>query len=298
MEESATNIPAEIESDYARCLELTRSHYENFPVARLVPRRLRPHVAAVYAFARTADDFADEGYDRKDGPAIEERLANLEAFAAEVRLAAEGQVGAAKYEWIFRPLAHTMRCYNLPPQLFLDLLSAFSQDVVTLRYENWPQLLDYCRRSANPVGRLVLLLHGKDDTTLFDLSDAICTGLQLANFWQDVGVDWRKGRVYIPLDDWQEFGFDEAAFNESTTPDSMRRCILDLVTRTRELFAVGKPLPRHLPFPLSWEIRLTWLGGSTILDKVESLEGNTLVRRPKIGTVDKMRLLLGATFRR
>lgn len=299
MTHTRAEIPADLQADYDRCIALARSHYENFPVARLVPRRLLPHMAAVYAFARSSDDLADEGYDRADGPTQSDRLASLELFAEEVRLAAAGHPGQECHAWIFRPLGHTMRAFNLPQDLFLDLLSAFSQDVVTLRYETWDQLLDYCRRSANPVGRLVLLLHGKGEERLFAQSDAICTGLQLANFWQDVGVDYAKDRIYIPRQEWQQFAFDEQAFAATTTtPPEMRRCILDLVRRSRELFAAGRPLSRHLPFPLSWEIRLTWLGGSSILDKVESLDGNTLVERPKIGTFDKIRLLLSATFRR
>lgn len=297
MTKHSLDLPADLQADYERCLALAHSHYENFPVARLVPRHLRPHVAVVYAFAREADDFADEDYDRADGPSQAERLASLDAFAGEVELAAAGKPGNPDYGWIFRPLAHTMQSFNLPPQLFLDLLSAFSQDVVTLRYDTWEQLLDYCRRSANPVGRLVLLLHRIDDEHLFTLSDHICSALQLANFWQDVGVDRIKNRIYIPREDWKRFGFDEDAFDADSTPPAMRSCILDLVRRTRELFAAGRGLPGHLPFPLSWEIRVTWMGGSTILNKVESLGGDTLTRRPKISTADKILLLLRATLR-
>lgn len=280
---------------YLRCEKLARSHYENFPVARLIPRELRPHVAAVYAFARTADDIADEGWD-PDSPNTakpEERVQALEAFEADLLRAAAGKSVRPQYAWIFIPLAHTIRSRGLPVELFSDLLSAFRQDCTKRRYADFAEVLDYCRRSANPIGRLVLLLHGHRDETMFTRSDAICTALQLANFWQDVGVDWNKDqRVYIPLEDWETFGLQEADFAAGETSEAFRQCLRFQVSRTHELFTKGRSLPASLPFPLSWEIRLTWLGGTTILRKIRAIQYATLNQRPVISRQDKIRILL------
>ncbi len=280
---------------YRRCEALTRSHYENFPVARLIPRALRPHVSAIYAFARTADDMADEGWDDEGGvaPEAEQRVAALDAFEDDLMRAAAGQSVRPEYAWIFIPLAHTLRCHALPVQLFRDLLSAFRQDCTKRRYADFAEVLDYCRRSANPVGRIVLLLHGHDDESLFDQSDAICTALQLANFWQDIGADWKKDRrSYIPLADWEQFGLDEVLFDSGRDTPAVRDCMRFQVQRTWRLFDRGRALPSHLPFPLSWEIRLTWLGGTTILRKIHRLDYATLGTRPVIHRWDKARLLM------
>lgn len=295
-----------MDAAYARCLALTREHYENFPVARLVPKRLRAHVAAIYAFARYADDIADEGWGENGAPTPQERVAALDAFEGQLWHCVKGEALDPQTEWIFKPLGHTLKQFDIPPQLCADLLSAFKQDCVTLRYQTFADVLDYCRRSANPVGRIVLLLHGFNDATRFAQSDAICTALQLANFWQDVGVDMQKdGRIYIPQEDWQTFGVTEADFfvaptagNGTTagTPQNLRKCIRFQVKRTAELFATGKPLPNSLPFPLSLEIRLTWLGGSRILQKTLALDCDTLIRRPKITKADKLRLLARSLF--
>lgn len=294
-----TPIPEALQPDYQACLQLAHSHYENFPVARLLPERLRPHVAAVYAFARSADDLADEGYNGQEDESQQQlRLQALAEFDREVTLAAAGTPGNPELGWIFRPLAHTLRTFQLPASLFHDLLSAFSQDVTHSRYASYSDLLDYCRRSANPVGRLVLLLHGINDQQLFAWSDAICSGLQLANFWQDVAVDWKKDRIYVPQEDWARYQVVERDFAAATASPNLRQCILFQVERTDSLFEQGRSLPAKLPFPLSWEIRLTLLGGKTILNKVRGQDGDTLASRPKIGTIDKIRLLLGATFRR
>src|SRR5437868_1825895 len=178
---------------------MARAHYENFPVAsRLLPRRMRPHVAAVYAFARVADDFADEG----SAPAAE-RQAHLAAWRMRLHRAAAstngaGSGAATRDDLIFLALGHSIRTLDLPIVLFDDLLSAFGQDTMTRRYDSWTDVLDYCRRSANPIGRLVLRIAGYADERLDRSSDALCTALQLANFWQDFGRDWRAGRLYVP----------------------------------------------------------------------------------------------------
>ena len=185
---------------YAACEALARSHYENFPVAsRLLPAAMRPHIAAVYAFARVADDMADEG-----ALPSEERCARLDAWQRRLH-AALGVERAAEpqhdhEDLIIVATAHTIRSLDLPVALFDDLISAFGQDTMTSRYASWADLFDYCRRSANPVGRLVLRIAGVRDDRIDRLSDALCTALQLTNFWQDFGRDWRAGRLYVPRD--------------------------------------------------------------------------------------------------
>lgn len=283
------------EESYARCLELTRTHYENFPVARLVPARIRPYVAAVYAFARYADDVADEGWGEAGSPSPLERVAALDAYETELRAAVSGKPLQPDTKWIFLAVADTIAKTGAPISLFTDLLSAFKQDCVKLRYTTFEDVLDYCRRSANPVGRLVLILHGEGNDQRFAWSDHICTALQLANFWQDVGVDIRKdGRIYIPEEDWAQFGVTRESFDADTTPSPLRQCLKLQVDRAQALFDAGKPLAGELHFPLSLEIRLTWLGGTTILKKIRQLDYATLTQRPKIQKADKFALLARA----
>ncbi len=185
---------AALRAAYAECERLARTHYENFPVASwLVPARMRPHIAALYAFARTADDFADEGR-RPDA----ERLSLLDDWQNRLHACV---TECAADDRVFLALGATIRTCRLPVSLFDDLLSAFRQDITTHRYDTWPSLLDYCRRSANPVGRLVLRIAGHDDARLDRSSDALCTALQLTNFWQDLDRDWQNGRLYVPLED-------------------------------------------------------------------------------------------------
>src|SRR5215213_4544846 len=184
-----------VELAYKYCEKLAKAHYENFPVGSLlIPKRLRKHFYSIYAFARTADDFADEGYEH--GERAEERIAKIHEWGRMLKQALCGQASHP----IFIALAETQARFDLPPDLFEDLLSAFAQDVTRTRYESFEQLLDYCDRSANPVGRLILLLFGHKDEGLHQMSDSICTALQLANHWQDVGIDLRKDRVYLPLE--------------------------------------------------------------------------------------------------
>src|SRR5271155_451433 len=289
--------PDAISAAYEDCTKLTRAHYENFPVGRLVPRDLQPHVHAVYAFARYADDLADEGYagsaraqGASDVMTPEQRLAALDDWERQL-LAAPGTPGL---HFIFIALHETIRRLNLPVSLFTDLLSAFKQDVVKRRYANFAEVLDYCRRSANPVGRLVLLLHGVRDEELHLLADKICTGLQLANFWQDVGVDLEKDRIYLPEDDRKKFGvIDDALFARLAT-DHYRKLIAFQVARTQGIFDQGAPLTKKLHGLLRLEIRLTWLGGTKILRKIEALNYDTLNHRPTLGKADMAALFLKA----
>src|SRR5271170_7733130 len=227
---------------YEACTKLTRAHYENFPVGRLVPRDMQPHVHAVYAFARHADDLADEGYAGSaraqgvsDVMTPDQRLAALDDWERQL-LAPPGTPGL---HFIFIALHETIRQLDLPVGLFTDLLSAFKQDVVKRRYADFSEVLDYCRRSANPIGRLVLLLHGQKEEELHLLSDQICTGLQLANFWQDVGVDLEKDRIYLPENDRKTYGVAEEALFARRADAAYRQLLEFQVDRTQQIFSRG-----------------------------------------------------------
>ena len=269
---------------YARCLEIARGHYENFPVAsRLLPRAMRPHVAAIYAFARTADDFADEG-DRSD----DERLALLDDWRDRLHRAAGGDFVADDFNAaaIFRALAVTMRRFQLELDLFDDLLSAFRQDVLVKRYETWADVLDYCRRSANPVGRLVLRLAGYRDARLDGFSDAVCTALQLTNFLQDLGIDWRRGRLYVPLAVVQAAAADEADLDRQQLTPEWRIALASAASTTRSLFDQGRPIADAVRGRLKWELRATWLGGMRILERLEASGFDVFTARPSLDWTD------------
>lgn len=274
-----------VDAAYNYCSEMARSHYENFPVGRLVPPALAPHVHAVYAFARHSDDLADEGYaeehDFGDGrlrkPTIEERLVALDDWEKQLRSPQD-----PNRHPIFVALHETIRTFDLPLSLFTDLLSAFKQDVVKTRYEDFPTVLDYCRRSANPIGRLVLLLHGHRRDDQMVASDAICTALQLANFWQDVSVDLLKDRIYIPLNEMAVSGIHESSLFEGNSTGAWRGLMASLVARTEALFQNGYRLIHTLPQPLRSEIFFTWHGGRMILQKIADQGYDTLHVRPKI----------------
>jgi squalene synthase HpnC len=232
------------------------AHYENFPVASLLlPARLRPPVEVIYRFARSADDLADEG---SDPPAA--RLAKLEACRGEIE-----------------PI---VREHGLPREPFADLLDAFSQDVVKTRYANYAELLDYCRRSANPVGRLLLHLFKRTSEADLGQSDAICTSLQLVNFWQDVTLDYAKGRIYLPQDEMAQHGVTEAHIAEARCDDAWRSLMAFQVGRTRRLMLSGAPLGRALPGRIGLEIRATVQGGLRILEKIEKIGYDVFRRRP------------------
>jgi hydroxysqualene synthase len=275
-----------IDRAYAACEALARSHYENFPVAsRLLPAAMRPHVAAVYAFARIADDMADEG----EAPA-EERLAGLSAWERRLhatleRADAQPTVGD-RDDLILVAVAHTIRQLDLPPSLFDDLISAFGQDTMTTRYDSWPALFDYCRRSANPVGRLVLRIAGHRDGRLDRSSDAFCTALQLTNFWQDLGRDWTAGRLYVPREVYARFGASEDQLRTGDVDQAWTRAMDECVRVTKELFQQGRAVCDGVVGRLRYELRLTWLGGRRVLDRVEARGARMLTERPTLGVVD------------
>jgi hydroxysqualene synthase len=269
-----------VDDAFAFCEARVRAHYENFPVGLWVPREKRPYVHALYAYARAADDFADE-------PMYEGmRAEKLDQWEARLHAAYEGRAE----DPIFIALAQTVRRLDIPKSLLLDLLSAFRQDTVKTRYDTWDELRDYCRRSADPVGRLVLIVFGYEDPALPPLADAICTALQLANHWQDLAVDLRKGRIYAPRELMDRFGVKEWDLNAGRVTPEFRALMGELIARTRALFAEGRPLCDRLGGDLRFEIRLTWLGGSSILDAIERAGHDVFHRRPHHGLIDKARL--------
>ena len=280
---------------YSTCIRLVRDHYENFPVAsRLLPASIRPHIAAVYAFARVADDFADEGE-----RTVQERLELLDCWGrrlagiqgSTLNRTCSAHVEHCDADDIFLALENTIDTHELPVELFNDLLSAFRQDVTVTRYASWADLLDYCRRSANPVGRIVLRISGVGDVTLDQRSDSVCSALQITNLLQDFGRDWRAGRLYVPDDIQQECGAKISDLkSDSITPAwnvALKRC----AERARELFLDGRPVCDGVTGRLMMELRLTWLGGMRILDRVERTRYDPLNDRPTLGFGDALPLV-------
>ena len=252
-----------------------------------VPKRLRKHFYSIYAFARTADDFADEGRDQPPSK-------GLRSFRR----------GASSYTWLMtarQATPYSLRCakpdrlFDLPISLFDDLLSAFSQDVVIQRYESFDQLLDYCRRSANPVGRLILLLFGYSEAEMHERSDDICTALQLANHWQDVAVDLEKERVYLPAEDLDRFGVTIDELKTGLPKADLQKVDESSRSTARASYFIrGKPLCGDFGGRLGLELRAVWLGGWRILDRIEENGYDVFTRRPVITRSDKLRMILGA----
>ena len=296
---------------YRYCEWITYHHYENFPVASwLLPKPKRPFIAAIYAFARSADDFADE--EKYQGRSLE--LLNawktaLWAATSNDPQAACSTDGVPTGHPIFIALADAIRRCHLPPQLLADLLTAFTMDVTKQRYASWEELLTYCRYSANPVGRLVLTVFGVEDPALHELSDQICTGLQLANHWQDLSIDLlRKDRLYIPLDLMARHGVTvedlknlavraepvEARPMSSFDKLRMTGLMAELVERSRAIFDAGEPLLNRVSGRLRLELKLTLLGGRAILDRIEAADYDVFRRRPVLSTPAKLNLLAHA----
>ncbi|HKU46989.1 MAG TPA: squalene synthase HpnC [Burkholderiales bacterium] len=257
-------------------------HYENFPVASLLlPAALREPVEIIYRFARSADDFADEGSD----PA-EVRLRKLDDCRAQL---------AAPASPLFQDVRKIIREHELPPQLFTDLLDAFAQDVTQKRYANFSELLEYCRRSANPIGRLLLHLFKRTSDSNLRASDAICSALQLINHWQDVDIDYtRDNRVYLPQDEMARFGVGEAHLRDRICDPAFQSLMRFQVDRAREMMLSGSGLGKALPGRVGLEIRTTIQGGLRILDKIERAGYDVFRRRPKLGAFDWPLLLLKA----
>ncbi len=285
------DAPLKNREAFAYCQRLAREHYENFPVAsRFLPPRLRPHVAAIYAFARTADDFADE---LPAPPA--ERLERLADWERQLNACVEGKAAHP----VFLALSETVARTGISPALLADLLTAYRMDVLQNRYERFDDLLHYCRYSANPVGRLVLQLFHEDEPESNILSDHICTGLQLANFWQDVSVDWLKGRLYLPLDDLRRFGYTEEELNEQKTDDRFRSMLEFEVNRAEQFLREGFPLVQRVTsWRLRFELSLTVRGGLGILERIRRARPTVLQARPVLSGMDKASILLSAAIGR
>ena len=278
-------------------------HYENFPVASwLLPRRLRPPVEAIYGFARGADDIADEGY-LPDS----ERLKGLDRYLRALDAIAAGKTPETQ----FAPIGRAIAEYELPIPLLRDLIDAFRQDVVKKRYATFTELMDYARRSANPVGRLLLNLFEKTgDRPRFSAgqknvvcprfsvehSDAICSSLQIINFWQDVALDWEKGRVYIPQEDLARFRVEERAIAAQRADANWRDLMAFECERARAMLRAGAPLGRSLPGRLGLEIRATIAGGAAILDKIDAVSGDVFRHRPVLTPFDWIKIAGNAVF--
>ncbi|MBV1777002.1 squalene synthase HpnC [Burkholderiaceae bacterium DAT-1] len=265
--------------------EYAIDHYENFPVASiLLPRKMRRPISIVYKFARSADDFADEGV-----ASDEDRLAQLQAYRDELQRISNGTPPETA---LFRDLQHeVIEAYQVPVQLFIDLLDAFSQDVVKKRYADFGELMQYCRRSANPVGRIVLHIAGQAEPRKLAQSDGICAALQLINFWQDIAIDLQKGRIYLPQDELARFGVSEAQLFAGDTSGGFWPLMQFQIERTKKMLEAGSPLALTLPGRLGWEIRLTVLGGDTILRKLHASHGDVWRHRPALRPRDWLNIV-------
>jgi hydroxysqualene synthase len=281
--DSASPVP--IHLAYRACEEIARRHYENFPVATrfLTPER-RLALAAIYAFARVADDIADAS-----APTAE-RLAALDAMEAALLHAADGEPEGA----VLVALADAIERHELPVEPFLDLLAAFRDDARNRTFASWDDLLGYCRGSANPIGRLVLHVHGIDDPRSLTLSDHVCTALQLTNFWQDLAADLERGRVFFPMEDLKHFGLAPAPaeIRRPSSRAALSRLLTHECRATDELFERGRPITRAVPFRLSVQLRATIAGGRSVLRGVERAGWRVLRARPTVGTVARTRIVI------
>lgn len=279
-----------VEEAFAHCAEITNTHYENFPVASLfLPKEKRPYIQSIYAFARTADDFADE-----QRRSVEERLRLLKDWEQQLLQCYDHE--SEPHHPIFVALRETVKKLDIPVEPLKDLLTAFTMDVTKNRYPSFDEVLSYCKYSANPIGRLVLMIFGYRDEYLYSLSDHICTALQLANFWQDIAIDLKKNRIYIPQTDLQHFGYREEDLRNHLVDERFRRLMGFEIDRTRQLFYQGAELPSLADNDLRLELRLVWFGGMSILRKMESARYNVFRRRPVLYGGNRAMILLRALF--
>lgn len=251
----------------------------------MLPRKLQKPIEVIYAFARSADDFADEGHLSDD-----ERIFLLDDFERELDRI---EAGTPLTTPLFIDLAATIAAHNLPLQLFRDLLFAFRQDVTKTSYANFDEVMDYCRRSANPIGRLVLQLNGETASQYLTWSDAVCSSLQLINHWQDVAIDWQKnngGRVYLPLDDLARFGLSEQDIANQSVTDAWRKMMAFQCDRARKMMQFGAPLGNVLTGRMGAELRVIIAGGMAILDKIDAVDGDVFRHRPTISKWDWLKI--------
>ena len=267
-------------------------HYENFPVASfLCPPALRPPITAIYWFARTADDLADEG----DAPPAQ-RLADLADYRADLATCAKGQPTSNRWLAVFANLQPVITQFDLPIELLTDLLSAFEQDVTKTRYVDQAELLHYCRRSANPIGRLLLHLYKVSDAKSLEQSDCLCTALQLINFWQDLSRDIPNGRIYLPLESLAKHQVDEAQLLQLEANPATTALVADNLAYAQALMQRGAPLVKKVPGRAGWELRLVVQGGLRIAEKIEQLKFATLRQRPKLNAWDGAVMLWRAVW--
>lgn len=292
----AAPLPAEIreplsrswtlDESYAYCRRIALGHYENFPVGSvLMPKALQPAIHALYAFMRTADDFSDEN--RKPGD-NQERLAQVQAWDG---MLSDCEKGKSEHP-VFIAVGDTLKRQQLPAVWLHDLLKAFAMDCTKRSYATFDDVVSYCRYSANPVGRLILTLSGYRDEERYALSDAICTGLQLANHWQDVAVDLKKDRTYLPQEDLTRFGVDLRAEAQAPVSDGFRRLMDFEVDRAQTFFDRGSALPKQVSGRLRLELRLTWRGGARVLEKIRENQFDVFRHRPVVTTFDWVRIAL------
>jgi len=278
-----------IEQAYDFCQKLAKSHYENFPVASvLLPKHLRKAISVIYAFARTADDFADEG----DAPQ-HIRIQQLDTYYDNIRHIREHNYQGN--DPIFIALADVIKQHDLPTHLFSDLLSAFKQDVMQSRYANFEEVLDYCTRSADPVGRLLLHLNGTPTEIQLKQSDAVCTALQLINFYQDIVQDYTESdRIYIPQDELNQAGFNES---DLVKPDTQQIAplIRSLYQRAKELMKQGAPLGADLKGRMGWEVRAMTLGGIATLHQLQQQANDDLLTRPRLTKWTLIKIMINSS---
>lgn len=283
--------PPSLRDAYAHCMRMARSHYENFPVASVfLPKHLREPISVIYAFARTADDFADEG----DAlPTV--RLAQLNTYVNYLDIL---KLGATVDNPIFIALDDVIKKHDLPLELFYDLLTAFSMDVTQRRYASQAEVLHYCRYSANPIGRLLLHLYKLATPVNVAQSDAVCSALQIINFLQDITQDYHEqGRIYFPQDDMARFGVSEEHIRTAHTDAAMRVLMSHVIERTRQMMLFGAPLGNVLPGRIGFELRMTIQGGLCVLNALQKQHDNVFAR-PRLGVGDWLKITVAAGFKK
>jgi squalene synthase HpnC len=280
---------------FAYCDHLALRHYENFPVGSwMIPKAMRPYVHSIYAFARTADDYADEAcYEGKGICSPEERIRLLDDWERQLEACYMGEASHP----IFIALRETVRRFDMPIEPFKALLHAFRLDITVKRYPKFTDVLYYCKHSANPVGQVVLYLFGYRSPALHRLSDCICTALQLTNFWQDIATDLEKDRVYIPQADLTAFGYSEEDLLACRFNRAFRQLLCYQIKRTYQLFAAGWPLCQQVGRMLGLELRMIWFGGVRILERIEQANYDVFSRRPTLSWFDRGLFLLRALTR-
>jgi squalene synthase HpnC len=276
----------DLDKAYSKAIKFAKDHYENFPVVSfLVPANFKKHVAIIYWFARSADDLADEGK-----YTVDERLSKLDMFETRLTELLKGNYRNS-YEYV---LNSTIRSKKLTSDLFYNLIKAFKQDVTKKRYVSFNELLNYCENSANPIGRLILELNNIRSDKAFYYSDKICTALQLTNFWQDSEIDYKKGRIYYPIEDMEKFNVTEKMFELKENNLKLKELVRYNVEKTHSLFVEGKSLIPFLKGRLKYEIKWTIEGGEAVLNKIKKNDFNVFLIRPKLTKIDFLKLLLKA----